>query len=98
MAALSCADAAALASVAKTLSSPPRLQLLSLLRSRPQHPFELQDELKRSGTYLTQPTVSYHLGKLVDGGLTSVRREGPFTVYDLTPAGERAATMFLGAR
>jgi ArsR family transcriptional regulator len=96
MAVLSRTDANALAVVAKALSSPARLQLVSLLLDGPSHPYELQDDLRRAGNHLSQSTVSHHLGKLVDAGLASNEKDGRLSMYELSDAGQIAVARFLG--
>ncbi len=75
------ATAEGLARLLKAVADPTRLQLLSLVagtQAREACVCELTEPLG-----LTQPTVSHHLKVLVDAGLLTRKRRGPWAYYGL---------------
>jgi DNA-binding transcriptional ArsR family regulator len=64
----------------KVLADVNRLRILRLLSVGPLTVTELID-----GVGLSQPLVSWHLGKLREVGLVSARRQGRETVHTLVP-------------
>jgi ArsR family transcriptional regulator len=77
---ISAQDAARLASVAKALADPIRVQILDVLRT---HAGDVcQCELQPLFD-VTQPTLSHHLRKLRDAGLIEVERRGSWAYYAL---------------
>jgi ArsR family transcriptional regulator, arsenate/arsenite/antimonite-responsive transcriptional repressor len=75
-------SARAVASVARVLADPVRVQLLDLLRARPDA--VCQCELTPLFE-ISQPTLSHHLRKLADAGLVSVDRRGRWAYYSAEP-------------
>lgn len=76
-------DAVALAIRLKALADPVRLRLVSLLLDRP-GPGASTRELAPL-LNLTEPTVSHHLGTLLDSGLVAKQREGTTVYYRVVP-------------
>ena len=84
-----------LASVAKALGDPIRIQLLDVLR-------------KHAGKVcvcelvplfdVSQPTVSHHLKVLRDSGLVASERQGLWAYYYVLPEGLEALMAWLGQR
>ena len=84
-----------LASVAKALGDPIRIQLLDVLR-------------KHAGKVcvcelvplfdVSQPTVSHHLKVLRDSGLVTSERQGLWAYYYVLPEGLEALMAWLGQR
>lgn len=81
-----------LASLAKALGHPVRVQILRLLTSRVSCVCgEIVDELP-----LAQSTVSQHLRVLKDAGLIRGEIDGPRTCYCLEPRGLRRLRVLIG--
>lgn len=73
-------DAARIATIAKALAAPVRVQILEVLR---RHGDELcQCELKPLFG-IPQPTLSHHVNKLVDAGLVRVERRHRWAYYSI---------------
>ena len=70
-----------LARLLKAVADPARLQLLSVLRSRPQCEACVCDLTEAVG--LSQPTVSHHLRVLGEAGLVQSEKRGYWTWYRL---------------
>jgi ArsR family transcriptional regulator len=66
----------------KLLADPARLQMLSALRDA-EAPVCICDFTAALG--LSQPTISHHMSKLLDGGLVKVTRQGVWSFYELAP-------------
>lgn len=82
-AALAEEDATELADLLKALADPTRLRLLSLITATTQGEAcvcDLVDPVGRS-----QPTVSHHLGVLVDAGILQREKRGRWAWYRLVP-------------
>ena len=62
----------------KVLADDTRLRILQALNEK-----EMYVELLAERLNLTPPTISFHLKKLQDAGLTDARREQYYTVYSL---------------
>lgn len=77
-------DAEFLARALKTLGDPVRLRILARIRTRPDGQATTTDLAEHVG--LTQPTVSHHLGTLLETGFLTRRREGRQTWYGIEPA------------
>jgi ArsR family transcriptional regulator len=81
---LSNEEATELAVRFKALADPTRLRMVSLMLANPNREActcDLSDELG-----LTQPTITFHLKKLTQAGLTVAdRRVGTFTYYRVVP-------------
>ena len=75
------AHAEQLARLLKAVADPTRLQLLSLVAQAPDRKSCVCDLTEPLG--LTQPTVSHHLKVLVDAGLLTRERRGPWAYYSL---------------
>lgn len=75
--------AAELASIFKTLGDPARLRLLSLIAAAPEGEVCACDLVAPVGR--AQPTVSHHLGVLVDAGLLQREKRGRWAWYRLVP-------------
>jgi ArsR family transcriptional regulator, arsenate/arsenite/antimonite-responsive transcriptional repressor len=76
-------DAKFLARALKTLAEPVRLRILSRIRTAPGARATTTDLASHLG--LTQPTVSHHLGALLEMGFLSRQREGRQTWYAVEP-------------
>ena len=76
-------EAAVLASIFKVLGDATRLQLLSLIASRPEHEACVCELTKPLG--LSQPTISHHLKVLYEAGLVTKERRGCWFYYQLRP-------------
>lgn len=74
--------AAALASVAKALGDPIRLQLIDVLRK---HAGEVCVYELLPLFDVTQPTLSHHLKKLRDAGIVGCERRGLWAYYYVMP-------------
>lgn len=70
-----------LAHLLKAVADPTRLQLLSLVAQATDREACVCDLTEPLG--LTQPTVSHHLKVLVDAGLVTRERRGPWAFYAL---------------
>jgi len=77
------ADAVELATRMKALADPARLQLLSILLASENLEACTCDLTEPLG--LSQPTVTHHLRKLLDGGLVTAQRRGVWTYYRVVP-------------
>jgi ArsR family transcriptional regulator len=85
-------EAAELASLFRTLADPNRVRILSMLLQAggPCCVCDLEPQLG-----VAQPTVSYHLKKLLDVGLLERERRGTFAYYHVAPeATERLRALF----
>lgn len=82
--ALAIDDAYRLAYHLGVLADPSRLQLLSILATMPDEEARCMELLRALGR-LTQPTVSHHLGILVDAGLVERRKVDKVALYRLRP-------------
>jgi ArsR family transcriptional regulator len=80
------------ASVARLLADPIRVQVLDLLRAAdgPVCQCELQPLFS-----VSQPTMSHHLKKLADAGLVDVERRGKWAYYSIGPAALEALKTWL---
>lgn len=78
-----------LTSLLKVLADPARLQILSMLASAGGEVCvcDLTEPLG-----LSQPTVSYHMKQLREGGFVSSERRGKWIFYSLVPARIHAVT------
>ena len=72
-----------LAGLLKAVADPARLQILALLRSKPNCEACVCDVTDALG--LSQPTVSHHLKVLVGAGLVSTEKRGYWTWYRVLP-------------
>lgn len=77
-------DADNLARVLKTMADPARLQILNLIRTSPTSDSCVCDIT--SALELSQPTVSYHLKKMVDIGLLTKEKRGYWNWYSINDA------------
>ena len=77
-------DAAELAGLLKVLADPSRLRLLSLIATSPGGECCACDMVAAVGR--SQPTVSHHLGALVDAGLVERHKRGRWAWYRVEPA------------
>jgi len=85
-------EAAELASLFGTLADPNRVRILSMLlrAGAPCCVCELEPQLG-----IAQPTVSYHLKKLLEIGLLERERRGTFAYYRVAPeATDRLRALF----
>lgn len=75
---------AGISSVAKALGDPIRVRLVDAIRERGGEVCQcnLQPLVE-----VSQPTLSHHLGRLVDAGILSVERRGKWAWYSLQPDG-----------
>lgn len=90
---VSAADALALAQRLKALGDPTRVQLVSLLMTRPSQEActcELAPAVK-----LSEPTVSHHLKQLLDAGLVTKERRGLNVYYRVVPESVKAIARVL---
>ena len=85
-------DAERLASVAKALSEPLRVQVLDVLRRNP-GPVCQCELVALFG--VTQSLLSHHLHKLVDAGLVSVERRHKWAYYSVTDDSFRELSAWL---
>ncbi|MEL6459614.1 MAG: metalloregulator ArsR/SmtB family transcription factor [Cyanobacteria bacterium J06621_15] len=76
-------EAVVLAAIFKVLGDATRLQLLSLIASRPEHEACVCELTEPLG--LSQPTISHHLKVLYEAGLVSKERRGSWIYYQLVP-------------
>jgi ArsR family transcriptional regulator len=74
--------------VFKALADATRLQVFSLIASRPE-PICVCDIVPRFR--LRQPTISHHLKVLRDAGLVTMTRRGTWSYYAVDPRGLKAA-------
>lgn len=72
----------------KALADPTRLQLLHLIAHAETGEACVCD--LTAAVNLSQPTVSHHLGKLVDAGLIDRERRGTWPWYRAQPSGHAA--------
>ena len=77
-------DADRLAATLRAVAEPARLQLLSLIASRPGGETCVCELVEPLG--LSQPTVSHHLAVLHGAGLIERERRGRWVYYRLVPA------------
>lgn len=75
-------DAERIASVAKALSEPLRVQILDVLRRSEQEVCQCE-LIPLFG--ITQPLLSHHMRKLVDAGLVEVERRHKWAYYTVNP-------------
>src|ERR1700682_4641216 len=66
----------------RLLADPARLQMMAALQEAAQ-PVCICDFTAALG--LSQPTISHHMGKLLNAGLVKVTREGVWSFYELAP-------------
>lgn len=85
-------DAEATAAVFKALADPARVRVLNLLTAsgEPVCVCHLTDLLE-----LSQPTVSFHMKKLVDAGLLSREQRGVWAYYSLRDDARRRLSAIL---
>jgi len=76
-------QAVSLASLLQAIADPARLRLLSLVAAEPSGESCVCDLTAPLG--LSQPTVSYHLKKLVEAGLLAREKRGTWAFYSLVP-------------
>jgi ArsR family transcriptional regulator, arsenate/arsenite/antimonite-responsive transcriptional repressor len=86
-------DAVAVAVRLRALADPKRIQLVSLLLSRPDREACTCDLAPAVG--LSEPTVSHHLKQLLGAGLVTKRRLGGNVFYRLAPDALRAISRVL---
>lgn len=86
------ASAERVARIAKSLGDPIRLQIAALLTGWSGE--ICQCELTPLFD-VSQPTLSHHLGKLVDAEILAVRRDGTWAYYSAIPASEPLVTALL---
>ena len=79
--ALGADEAEQLAAALKAIADPARLRLLSLIRAQPAGEACVCHLVEPLG--LSQPTVSYHLKVLLDGGLVSRERRASWAYYSV---------------
>jgi ArsR family transcriptional regulator len=85
------AEAGTLSRVFKALADPNRVRIVNLLANSPQ-PVCVCDFMPELG--LSQPTVSFHLKKLLDAGLLRREERGTWAYYSLEPGAlHRLATV-----
>ncbi|TMQ92225.1 helix-turn-helix transcriptional regulator [Actinomadura soli] len=77
------------AQIFKAVSDPTRLQILSMIQGSPAGEACVCDLTKPLG--LTQPTISHHLKILVDAGLLTRDKRGPWAWFAVVP--ERLAAV-----
>lgn len=77
---ISAARIADVSSTLRFLGDPTRLKIIASMAESERCVCDLTDQLG-----LSQPLVSWHLGKLRDAGLVRSRREGTWVYYSLTP-------------
>jgi ArsR family transcriptional regulator len=81
-----------IAPIARALGDPVRVRIVEALRER-------GDEVCQCHLQplfaISQPTLSHHLGKLVDAGLVTVARRGRWAHYAIDPAGLAALRAWL---
>jgi len=90
---LASSDALVLAGALKVLADPARLRLLSLIRSAAGSRATTGVLADQVG--LTQPTVTHHLGALLDAGFLERERDGRQTWYWVNPDGLEAIRQLL---
>lgn len=89
---MSDADAETTATVFKALADPGRVRIVNLLATAP-GPVCVCDLTPALG--LSQPTVSFHLKKLVQAGLLEREQRGSWAFYSVNRAAlERLSTVF----
>ncbi len=86
-------DALGLARRLKALSDPTRIQLVSLLLTRPDRQACTCELAPAVG--LSEPTVSHHLKQLFDAGLVTKERCGANVYYRLVPESVKAIARVL---
>lgn len=90
---VSAGDALGIALRLKALADPTRIQLVSLLLSRPERgacTCELAPAVD-----LSEPTISHHLKQLLDAGLVTKQRVGANVYYRLVPESLKAVARVL---
>lgn len=80
---LDASEAAQLATAFRILGEPARLQIISLIASRPEREVCVCELLNPLG--LSQPTVSHHLKVMYEAGLLHKERRGNWIYYRLAP-------------
>lgn len=94
---LSSSDAAQLAGVLRVVADATRLRILSMILARDGGEACVCDLTEPLG--LTQPTVSHHLKLLLDAGLVSRKKRGPWSFYRVeSPALSGLADLISPAR
>jgi len=83
-----------LACLLKAIADPARLRLLSLVAAEASGESCVCDLTEPLG--LSQPTVSYHLKKLVEAGLLAREKRGTWAYYSLVPGALDALAALLG--
>ena len=78
------------AKVFKAFCDETRLTVLSLLQNGEKCACVLLERVD-----VSQPTLSHHMGILVDSGIVSARREGKWTYYSISAAGSENAANLL---
>jgi ArsR family transcriptional regulator len=78
------------AKVFKALCDETRLTVLSLLQSGEKCACVLLARV-----HVTQPTLSHHMGILVESGIVSARKEGKWMYYSISPEGGESAVRLL---
>ena len=86
-------DALVLATALKVLAEPARLRLLSLIRSSEGGRATTGVLAEKLG--LTQPTITHHLGSLLDAGFVHRERDGRQTWYWVNTDGVQAIRQLL---
>ncbi len=86
-------DASVLAAALKVLADPARLRLLGLIRSMDGGRATTGVLAERVG--LTQPTVTHHLGALLEAGFVQRERDGRQTWYWVNPDALQAIRQLL---
>jgi len=90
--AISDEEAVAVATVVKALADPHRIRIVNLLANAPEAVC-VCDFTEPLG--LSQPTVSFHLKKLLDAGLVDREQRGTWAHYSLRPESfERLSAAF----
>ncbi len=93
---VSTADAVALAVRLKALGDPVRIQMVSLLLTRPELQACTCDLAPAVG--LSEPTVSHHLKQLLTAGFVTKKRVGMNVHYRLVPEAVQAISGVLDIR
>jgi DNA-binding transcriptional ArsR family regulator len=72
----------------KQVSDPTRLHIILMLAEGEKHVGGISEAVK-----LSQPSTSHHLALLRHGGFIAPRRQGKKSIYAVTEAGERLASI-----